>query len=420
MSEDGMVSASRHEQRSEDGATMSLETAMLAVPQIGAEGADADDGQRRIVVAGAVVALILAAGAIPYLLDTWDRPHRSLLLAVPIAVLLDVTLVLRHHRRIAAWPRMPLFMAGWNVAHIALIVVLCALDGGLASPFRVALFVSIAFAGVSLPRHLVALIAAINLVALLAIQVIASDGATVWSAGTWMMAAGLVATAVVCATVVDDRLRRLDALRAAKEELLRRLAVVVEHRDNDTGVHIERMASYCEVIARRLGLPDDEVSELRLASTMHDIGKVAIPDSVLLKPGPLTSDERTLMERHAVIGHDMLAGSPSSILQLAATIALTHHERHDGSGYPRGMAGEEIPLSGRIAAVADVFDALTSDRVYKEAIPFAEAVTFVRLGAGTLFHPDVVAAFLAAEDEIAAVFGGLQADADRSAWRRVA
>jgi putative two-component system response regulator len=155
------------------------------------------------------------------------------------------------------------------------------------------------------------------------------------------------------------------------------------------------MSAYCEVIGQRLGLTPRACAQLRLAATMHDVGKVAIPDAILHKPGPLTDEERAVMQRHAEEGHEMLAGSGVDTLQLAAVIALHHHERHDGAGYPHGLAGEAIPLPARIAAVADVFDALTSDRVYRPALALEEALELIRAGRGSQFDPEVVDAFFA-------------------------
>ena len=143
----------------------------------------------------------------------------------------------------------------------------------------------------------------------------------------------------------------------------------------------------CEQIARRLGLDEDRCQLLRDASPLHDIGKIAIPDDILLKRGPFTDEERRTMQRHAEIGHRLLSGSASEVLDLAATIALTHHERWDGNGYPYGIAGEAIPLEGRIASVADVFDALTADRVYRQALPAEEALAMMREQRGAQFDP---------------------------------
>jgi diguanylate cyclase (GGDEF)-like protein len=187
------------------------------------------------------------------------------------------------------------------------------------------------------------------------------------------------------------RLRRSEAeLAASREEMISRLASAVEFRDVETGRHTERMGDYCSLLARRLGLDDEHCELIRVASGLHDIGKIGIPDSVLLKPASLTAAEREVVEQHARIGHSILAGSSSRLLALAATIALTHHERYDGTGYPRGLAGEEIPLEGRIAAVADVFDALISDRPYRPAYQPDEAFAMMVAGRGTQFDARVL------------------------------
>ena len=151
--------------------------------------------------------------------------------------------------------------------------------------------------------------------------------------------------------------RSAGQLKLSREETVRRLSQAVEYRDEETGQHTERVSRYCELLAEQEGL-DGEL--LGTASPMHDVGKVAVPDRILLKPGKLTDEERREMERHTVVGHEILRGSGSDLLDLAASIAFTHHERYDGSGYPQGLKGEQIPVEGRIAAIADVFDALTT------------------------------------------------------------
>ena len=171
-----------------------------------------------------------------------------------------------------------------------------------------------------------------------------------------------------------ERLEQLVAERTAeldrsREETIHRLARAAELRDHETGQHIERVSRYSELIARRLGLPHDRCELLRIASPLHDIGKIAIPDHILRKPAPLSADERRVVETHTGLGHTILAGSREPLLQLGAEIAWTHHERFDGGGYPRRLAGDAIPLAGRIVAVADVFDALVSDRVYRARAP---------------------------------------------------
>jgi putative two-component system response regulator len=160
------------------------------------------------------------------------------------------------------------------------------------------------------------------------------------------------------------------------------------------------MSEYCALIATRLGWEPTEIDRLRVAAPMHDVGKVAVPDHILLKPGPLTPEERKLMERHTTVGYEMLADSSSAEIELAAEIALTHHERFDGSGYPQGRSGSDIPLAGRIVAVADVFDALTSDRVYRPALSVAEALDILQQGRARQFDPKVLDAFEQALDEI--------------------
>jgi putative two-component system response regulator len=192
----------------------------------------------------------------------------------------------------------------------------------------------------------------------------------------------------------------LERLRNATEETVRRLSKAVEFRDPETGSHIERTSHYCALLASQLGLDPDLI---RVASRLHDVGKIAIPDSILLKPGPLTPDEREEMERHAEIGYRLLRGSSIDVLDHAATIAWTHHERYDGTGYPRRLAGEDIPLVGRIAGVADVFDALTTDRVYRSAMPIDDAVGILQRERGRHFDPAVLDAFLANLEAVEAI-----------------
>jgi PAS domain S-box-containing protein len=202
------------------------------------------------------------------------------------------------------------------------------------------------------------------------------------------------------ATDITDRVRSSEELDASYRETITRLARAVELRDTDTGGHVERMSEYCEMIAVRLGLDDRLCQAMRAASAMHDAGKIAIPDSILLSPRRLTADERAVIETHAAIGHELLAGSSSPVLRLAAEIAHTHHERYDGSGYPRGLAGDEIPVEGRIAAVADVFDALTNDRPYRPALSLEAALELMQAERGTQFDPVVLDAFLGLLEQI--------------------
>jgi putative two-component system response regulator len=188
--------------------------------------------------------------------------------------------------------------------------------------------------------------------------------------------------------------RSEESLERSRLETIHKLSLAVEMRDQVTGHHLSRMGAYCEEIARRLHLPENECNIISLAGQMHDIGKVAIPDQILLKAGTLTEEERATVETHAEIGKQILQGSDSPILQLAECIAWTHHERVDGSGYPRGLVGEEIPIHGRIAAVADVYDALTRDRPYRPAMPVSEATALMAAGRDTHFDPDVLDTFM--------------------------
>ncbi|MBI2305808.1 MAG: response regulator [Rhodocyclales bacterium] len=184
-----------------------------------------------------------------------------------------------------------------------------------------------------------------------------------------------------------------------EQELLFRMSRAAEFRDPETGAHIQRMAHYSTLIAGRLGL-DAATQELLLqAAPMHDVGKIGIPDYILLKPGRLTPEEFEVMKSHARLGHELLQGSSSRILQAGAAIALAHHEKFDGSGYPQRLAGEAIPLFGRIVAVADVFDALTSERPYKKAWDLERAAAFLRDNRGSHFDPACVDAFFAAWGE---------------------
>ena len=180
----------------------------------------------------------------------------------------------------------------------------------------------------------------------------------------------------------------------AGDRALRPLLRATELVDAGAGRHLEQVGHYSGLAARALGLLEPYSRVIASASRLHDIGKLGVPDEILLKPGALSPPERCLMERHAAIGYRILADSGSEFLDLAASIALTHHEWFDGHGYPKGLAREEIPLVGRIAAVADVFDALTSDRVYHVAAPREDAARVLRGGAGSQFDPEVVEAFL--------------------------
>lgn len=183
------------------------------------------------------------------------------------------------------------------------------------------------------------------------------------------------------------------ALERSHLEMLRHLARVAEYRDQDTHHHTERVGRTAAMLGAELGLEEARVQLLRRAAELHDIGKVAIPDRILLKPGRLTPEEFDIVKTHTTAGAEILAGGSSAYLRLAATIAVSHHERWDGGGYPHGLAGRDIPLESRLVSVADVFDALTHARPYKDAMPVAEALSVMRADAGTAFDPLVMAAF---------------------------
>ncbi|MCP4676407.1 MAG: response regulator [Deltaproteobacteria bacterium] len=183
-------------------------------------------------------------------------------------------------------------------------------------------------------------------------------------------------------------------LRRFNEEIIFRLSKAVEFRDDETGNHVQRMSRYCGLIALRMGMSSEMSDAVRIASALHDVGKISIPDDILRKPGRLDDEEMSMMRQHAEKGYRVLTGSESSLLELAATIAWSHHERFDGTGYPRRLLGKEIPFEGRIAAVADVFDALTSKRVYKSAFTIKQATDIITKERGTGFDPQIVDTFV--------------------------
>jgi diguanylate cyclase (GGDEF)-like protein/PAS domain S-box-containing protein len=223
-----------------------------------------------------------------------------------------------------------------------------------------------------------------------------ADGSAVWVA-VYVTAlhhsGGSVRAFLIQVVDITERRNRAAEVETARLESLRRLAIASEYRDNETHEHTERVGLTSMRIGRALGMSEAQLDLLRQAAPLHDIGKVGISDLILLKPGRLTDQERTTMERHTLIGADIVSGSESPVLQMAEKIALTHHERWDGAGYPHQLAGETIPLVGRIVAVADVFDALTHERPYKEAWPIDRAVAHVCAESGSHFDPAVVSAF---------------------------
>ena len=194
---------------------------------------------------------------------------------------------------------------------------------------------------------------------------------------------------------------------ASMLRILEQLSVL---RDENTGKHTERMARYASVIAARLGLPPTECQRLRDAAPLHDLGKIGVPDAVLGKPGVLSKDEWDVMRRHTTIGYELLRDHDSPTLRLGAEIALSHHEHFDGGGYPLGLSGDDIAQSGRIVALADVFDALTTVRPYKSAWLVEQAIDQIVEGSGTHFDPDVVSAFTSSIDELAAIKAHYDAD----------
>ncbi len=209
---------------------------------------------------------------------------------------------------------------------------------------------------------------------------------------------------VILEEEVQKRTRELERaiknLRDSSFEMIWRLTRIAEFRDDDTGSHILRMSHYSEIIARNLSLDQNKIRYLMNAAPMHDIGKIAIPDRILLKPDPLTAEECEVMKTHTTIGAAILQDSKSEMIEMGRLIALTHHEKWDGSGYPRGLKREQIPLYGRIVAVADVFDALMTNRPYKEAYSLEKSLRIIREDSGKHFDPEVVKAFCSSLEEI--------------------
>ncbi|GAC1629793.1 MAG: two-component system response regulator [Nevskia sp.] len=200
--------------------------------------------------------------------------------------------------------------------------------------------------------------------------------------------------------LTDMITRRTKQLESTRLEIIRRLGRASEFKDDETGLHVVRMSHYCRIIAIDAGISESAADILFQAAPMHDIGKIGIPDHILQKPGPLTDEEWLVMRKHPAIGAGIIGRHDDILLDTARIVALTHHEKWNGAGYPRGLSGEEIPLTGRIVSVADVFDALTSKRPYKEAWAIERAVDYIREQAGTMFDPDIVRHFEHALPEI--------------------
>ena len=215
--------------------------------------------------------------------------------------------------------------------------------------------------------------------------------------------------------IISDRSRWLERrvaeatseIRLRERETLLRLARAGEYRDEETGNHIIRMAKYSRLIAEQLGMSAMEAEVIEMAAPMHDIGKIGIRDDILLKPGKLTVEEYEVMKSHTVIGHDILKDSPSKFLQMGAVIALGHHEKYDGTGYPYGLSGEDIPIEARIVAVADVYDALVSERPYKNAWSSKAAMEYMENNKGKHFDPRVLEAFKTQIDAVTKIQGML-------------
>jgi two-component system, response regulator RpfG len=219
--------------------------------------------------------------------------------------------------------------------------------------------------------------------------------------------------------LIKDRALLLEAeirkttqeLHDREEETLIRLAKAGEYRDEDTGNHILRISRYSRLIAEKLGLSGELCDLIAQAAPMHDIGKIGIPDAILLKPGRLTPDEFKIMQRHTDVGFEILKDSPSKYLQTGAIIALGHHEKYSGQGYPQGLRGDDIPLEARIVAVADVFDALVSNRPYKKSWPADQAFDYIRQERGNHFDPDCAEIFIAESSQVIAIHTALSESA---------
>jgi len=279
--------------------------------------------------------------------------------------------------------------------------------------------VSIVLFGLAVPlaglrlRPLVTLGLAVGLAALTAVaaQVAFAHGVVVVLVGPLLaLGLGTLGTFVAGYALEGRRRRRIAAygralelevaartreLRTTQLEVLQRLSLAAEQRDNETGLHLKRMSLLCGRLARAAGLDEPAAEEIQQASLLHDVGKIGIPDEILHKPGKLTDDERAVMQRHTTIGAELLAGSTSQLLRTAESIARTHHERWDGTGYPAGMAGEEIPLAGRIAAICDVYDALLTARAYKAAWTVEAALAHIDGERERHFDPSLVDCFAA-------------------------
>jgi putative two-component system response regulator len=210
------------------------------------------------------------------------------------------------------------------------------------------------------------------------------------------------------AGVAISNARLTARIKAAYLDTIYRLSVAAEYKDHDTAAHIKRMSLYSKIIAARRGLSEREVELVLYASPMHDVGKLGVPDAILLKPGPLDPDERKIMRNHTIYGAKILEGSDAEVLEWSRVIALAHHEKWDGTGYPYNLRGEAIPLTGRMVALADVFDALTSRRPYKQAWTFERAIQEIQKGSGAHFDPAVVECFMTGIDDVRQIYDEFQ------------
>jgi len=209
--------------------------------------------------------------------------------------------------------------------------------------------------------------------------------------------ASVAAVSIKAAQLVDE-------IQAAHHETILRLTMAAESRDGDTGRHIQRMSLYCHLLAQKTGMDAQDAQIILHSAPLHDIGKLAIPDAILKKPGPLTPDERALMQQHTTIGAHILENSSNPILKMGRTICLAHHERWDGGGYPARLRGEAIPLAGRIAAIGDVFDALCSRRCYHQARGFDDVLETIAGDAAKAFDPALTRAFVSARAELREIY----------------
>ncbi|MGI2176624.1 HD domain-containing phosphohydrolase [Shewanella frigidimarina] len=198
----------------------------------------------------------------------------------------------------------------------------------------------------------------------------------------------------------EDLRQALASLKAASLETIHRLTMASEYKDEETGAHIQRMSLYSEAVARSVGLDEHTVENILFSASMHDLGKISTPDHILLKPGKLDAAEWEIMKQHTVVGANILKGSNSEVIKMGEVIARSHHEKWDGSGYPEGLKGSDIPIAARIVAIADVFDALSSTRPYKKSFSEEKTFAIIREGSGSHFDPDIVDAFFAVQKEI--------------------